>query len=290
MALVPNFNRIINLHFLSASDSPTIINDIVCPLSGRKPNIEINGQLSTNNNLHALNIKVKNLYLENLSQQYGSIRVVAGYKNQPKIAMTGSIMSIFPETPGPEGTTVIQCVSGKFENWLDKYINLNLDAGFTLQQAILLITKSLGLDTPDIDLNIGVKTSPVSLQIQDKAAFVIPELKKLFPNVEIVTQSNKISAWANNSPSSKLAQELKFLSAPPQLVAGNGNNCMAWITAPWDPSLKPGDKIKIDQRTFSLKNALAVPKDSGTYVINTIDFHFSTVGKINQMTILAGAL
>lgn len=290
MALIPNWSRIINIKFLSASNNPQVINNIICPLTGRKPNIEIQGQISTDNILPSFNIKIKNLYFENLSQQYGNIRVEAGYRNQVKVAFTGSIISIFPEEPSPEGTVVIQCIGGNMEHWLDEYININLPERFTLKEAITTLTQKLQLESPDIDISVVAKSSNVPLQIQAKATTIINELKRIFSDVEIIAYSNKISVWPKKAQPMKLPRELNYLSAPPQLIAGEDKNALAWITAPWDPNLRPGDLVKINQNVFSIKNTLAKPSDTGTYVIQTIDFHFSTVGKINRMTILGAAV
>lgn len=290
MALIPDFNRIINLQFLSANYSPTLVSDIICPLNGRKPNIEIVGKITPDDILDSFNVTIKNLYLENLSQQYGKLRVTAGYKNQPKVAFTGSIVSIFPEKPSPEGSTVIQCISGNLESWLNKYINIDLPQGFTLTQTLLLITQKLGIDAPYIPSNLASLQSQIPLQIQDKAAEAIHAIKKCFPTIKIKTFSNKITVWDSSLINTgTLPKELKYLSAPPQLIAGEKGESLAWITAPWDPSLRPGDLIKINQRSFVSQTAFGIPRTEGIYNVLSIDFHFSTVGQINQMTILGEA-
>ena len=76
MALgLPNFNRIIDVSFITATESKydsrgfslngvADQRSIVCARHGRKPDIEITGTFTTTDYLPVFNISLKNLYLE----------------------------------------------------------------------------------------------------------------------------------------------------------------------------------------------------------------------------------
>ena len=164
MAVKGNFNRIINLTLNKSSYddkgfkalTPTFIR---CPVRGRKPKIEINGTWTTDVDMPAFNITIQNLYIDILKDQYSSVEVECGYEGNTK-TIQGDIITMYQESPGPEGKTVIQCVYGRLQQWLDATVSLNFEAGTPIGAVLDSIKDKIKAER----LMFGVKAAALSLK------------------------------------------------------------------------------------------------------------------------------
>lgn len=282
-----NYNRIIDLTLITSDNKEK---HITCPRHGRKPAIEINGNYTTANSLPAFNVTVKNLYLEIKDQNYSRLKVTAGYADGSTDTFEGSIMSLYQESPGPEGQTVIQCYMGQAQNWLDANVDLNYEPGTTLQTILEDLQKTLKAT--------GVRTGQFKakyLQIKDKfewnatARGALTKLQKTFEDDGLVVfvRNNYLCAVCAPGADYINAHNLEYLSAPPQEnVGGEDGAYYTTVTAPWNPELRIGDILRIPSKVY-IRNLVQVGGASKTQTIQvtTISFHFSTTGSANSMTV-----
>lgn len=284
-----NFNKIINLYFLSSSGIKDERASIVCPTKGRKPYIEIVGQFAPQDITKAINIKIKNLYMDFSKNKYQRVVVEAGYLNGRKVAIEGDILYMFQSTPGPESETIIQCLGVKYEPWIKKTVNLDFSKGCTILQVLSEISKILGFKSPTVSSSI-TQAITVPFYFNGLIKDVIPEIKKTFSsiykNLMITINDDRISAFLLGEPKPTKTHILNYLSSPPQIVGGGDNSVSVTVTAPWSPTIRPGDKVIVNTGFYTTTNSLLNTQEQMTIQVNTLDFHFSTVGSINQMKIM----
>lgn len=283
------FNKIINIKFLTDAGIEEPLASIICPEKGRKPNIEIVGQLAPQDITKAINVKIKNLYMDSPSNKYQRIRIEAGYTNSKKFVLEGDILYMFQSSPGPESETVIQCLGVKYEPWLNKTINLSYDKGCTVWQVLKEISKTLGFKSPTVSSSI-TQIINVPFYFNGLVKDVVPEIKKAFSsvykNLMITINDDRISAFLLGESVVARTHKLNYLSSPPQIVGGGDNSVTVTVTAPWSPEIRPGDKVIVDTGFYTTSHSLSNTQEQMTIQVNTLDFHFSTVGSINQMTIM----
>ena len=278
------FNRIIDLTFFTNTGQ---VRRVICPRRGRKPSIEINGTYTDRSTLTTLNIAVKNLYLDLTDTTYTKLRIDAGYEGNT-VPIEGTIQTIYQESPGPDGTTVIQLQLAKLGDWLDEYIDLNYEAGTPLVTVLNSIKTKLKIS----QLKTGVEA--VTLKLENPflhhgaAREAITKLESIFEDKElsIFVRSNRLCAVCGNKDIAKV-HVLQYMSAPAQPnTGGEKGTYYTTITAPWMPELDLFDELIIPTRTYvkDFKLVAGVIKKQKIRV-SKLSFHFSTTGSANQMTI-----
>ncbi len=290
------FNRIISLRLNRAGNdkainarekvSPTCI---ICPPKGRKPNIEINGTWTTDVDLPAFNIAIKNLYLNILTAQYTSVEVEVGYEGNT-VVINGDILTMYQETPGPEGRTIIQCVYGRMQQWLDANVSLNYDAGTSLEDILSSLKNSIKADrvrTGNVAKTLTLKTP---LQFDGKARAAMSKLCEIFQEdrLAVFMVGMEIRAIClTKGDFIEAPQVLQYMSAPPQENTGDeAGSFYTTITAPWMPKLSIGNILEIPSRVY-IRNYATVGGSSKTQKIQvtSLSFHFGTTGGTNSMTV-----
>lgn len=282
-----NFNRIIDLTLYLENEDEY---HIYCPKHGRKPSIEITGNYTTENYLPAFNVTVKNLYLELKDQKYTRLKVKAGYAEGSSDVFEGSILSLYQESPGPEGRTVIQCMMGQVQSWLDESVQMNYDAGTSLE--VLLSDLQKALHTTGVRTG---QTDAKNLQLKERfewdgpARGAIGKLRKEFEDEKlcVFVRNNYLCAVCMPGNDNVQAHKLEFLSAPTQSnVGGAEGSYYTTVTAPWNPELRIGDLLRIPSKTY-IKNYGLVGGESNeqTIQVTTLSFHFATTGSANSMTV-----
>lgn len=284
---IQNYNRIIDIYFLNKYDMP--VKFIKCARRGRKPTIEINGNLYAGGSIPVFNITIKNLYLELTKELiYPKIKVVAGYENNTT-EIVGTILTMYQEGPGPEGTTVIQCIQGQMQNWMNTYIQLEYEAGTPIVTPLTKIATTLGLNPPRFGKKAGTLPLKEKLLFDGMARNAIDKLTKMFEDEElaIVQRNNTLCAFSIKNNDFIEAHKLEYISAPPQMNTGDeaGANYTT-VTAPWMPKLNPGDLLEIPAWAY-MKNftLVGLGKNKQRITVTAIQFHFSTTGGANSMTV-----
>ena len=280
------WNKVIDLYFLDENKTQLAV--LKCPRFGRKPSIEVTGELYPTLSGNGFNVTVKNLYLDTIVRGAQKIRMVAGYAGSESLSLEGDIAYIHQASPAPEGSTVIQCMPTSTAEWITTPITLNLEKGYTLEAALKRISKQLNFRQSLISPNAILLTSNEALQFQGTCQNALERLKQSFSNVQLANMGDIIQAHITGDTAGKVIHDISFLSAPPEIKAGTQTTVSgATITAPWIPSLKPGDVIRFNTRFYQsvqlLRNFAA---DQTILEILQLNFHFATVKAINQMTIV----
>lgn len=298
---IKNYNRIINLKFYNTRNDKRPGYEITCPLRGRKPDIEITCQLLPSAIAQAINIRVKNLYLDLAQNSYAFIEVEAGYEGNLTLAFRGSILYMFRESPGPQSTTVIECLLSDLGNWQDTYLDIDVDQNATLKDIMEEVSNKLGLAPPIISEAVAGRTIKENqFALVGKAVTVVNEIKNRFSFTGPKADNGAGLVIVYDEPRFKVYEEgqsanfhnkwnLNLLSTPPQLVGGGSQAVVATITAPWVPNMKPGDEVTINTNYYTTSHVIVYSQPQITMLINTMTIHFSTVKGINEM-ILQGSV
>ena len=294
-----NFNRIINLKLNAksrvqyvgselATVNPAAL-EIKCPVRGRKPAIEINGTWTTDVDLPAFNITIKNLYVDLSKEQYTTVEVEVGYEGNT-ISIIGDIITMYQESPGPEGKTIIQCVYGRMQQWLEAAVDLKYDAGTNLDVILTAIQQAIKADTKRIGTIAQSLVLKEPLQFNGTARAAMTYLNNVF-------QEDKLSVYMKGTELRAICVAkgdfveaplvLEYMSAPPQENAGDdAGSYYTTVTAPWMPKLSIGNMLTIPSRVY-VRNFATVGGTGKTQNIQvtTLSFHFGTVGGVNSMTV-----
>ena len=293
------FNRVIDISFITDSISKydtrgfklNHIADqrtIVCPRNGIKPDIQINGTLGSDNNLWAFHIMLKNFYYDLRTEQYSRVKVRAGYANKA-ITFEANILNMYQQSPGPEGTTVIECIYGNVtQKWLDATVDLNYNTNTKLTEILSSIKTKLNAT----DLALGLKAKMLTLkepfQFEGSAREALVRLEQRFQenHLQLFMRGDKLCAVCLTEGDSINQYVLQYLSAPPQQNPGDEQGTWTTqITAPWMPEVMPGDQLSIPLQTY-IRNGMLVGGASKLQKLHVtkMSFHFGTKSSINQMT------
>ena len=295
-----NFNRIIDISLSGSSiryvgstlGKVSYTKSIVCPRHGRKPEIEINGTFTTKDYLPAFNITIKNLYLDLQKEQYTKIKVSCGYAGNV-IPIEGTILSMYQESPGPDGRTVIQCQAGNLTDWLEANVQLNYKAGTSLTEILGAIKSKLkapqvviGNEARELKIKTGEK-----FMHDGSAREAMTKLEKVFEEERLAVFMREQTLCAIClTTGDKVGEEvLQYMSAPPQPNTGDERGTYyTTITAPWMPKLQIGDILTIPSRVYMSNYGMVGLAGTGKtqkIQVTSISFHFGTTGSTNSMTV-----
>lgn len=277
---VKSLNRIIDLEIFDQSGKSLYA--LKCPRSGRKPNIHISALLTGTSTVSAFTVKVRNLYIDN-TQEFGSIKVVAGYEHSTAVAFLGSIQTIYQEEPGPESSVVIQCTVGSWRKWTEDTVELEMDEKYTISDALSKISNIAGFNAPIIGPGLS-SYSPTKLLHQGSVSDAIHIIREQFPDVLIMYLDNRLYAWKNDGDNGMPTIKLDSMKTPPQAIAGE--NGLSWvnITSMWDPEVKPGSTVEFNSGYYKSKLRSSASATSTMSVVS-MSISFSTVGSDNQMVL-----
>jgi hypothetical protein len=261
---------------------------IICPRFGIKPDIQINGTLGADGNLWALHIMIKNFYYDLRTEQYSKVKIRVGYANKP-ITLEANILNMYQQTPGPEGTTVVECLYGNVaQKWLDTMVDLNYPKDTSLTDIIKAIKTKLNATNIHMGVKAGALKLDSPLQFEGSARNALTELEKRFQDKHLQTfmRGDVLCAICLTEGDCVSQHVLQYLSAPPQQNPGDSQGTWTTqITAPWMPEVMPGDEIIIPLQTY-IRNGQLVGFGSKMQRLHVtkMSFHFGTKGSINQMT------
>ena len=282
------FNRIIDLAFFTGDGDAVYVK---CPRHGQKPKIEINGTFTTGTgggmNLPVIDITAKNLYLDLRNHQYSRIRIKAGYANN-LITIDAEINTMFQEGPGPEGTTVIQCLHGSVSSWLDSYVKLSFKSGTKIEEVINAIKTKLKVTDVIIGKVAREQSLPVLFQYQGTARGAMSYLEQLLADKKLMVfmQGTTLCAVCCLKGDYVKSHILQYLSATPQQNPGDEEGMYrTQITAPWMPELNLGDMLESPSQVYIKNGSLVGGANKRQKMIVTgLSFHFGTTGSVNSMT------
>lgn len=268
------FNKLINITFKGDFDTFTIRT----PKNGRKPNISISGELSTQTMISQLEIKITNLYTSKPLTDYKEVIVEAGYESSMSTVIVGTITGVYTSKPGPDKETTILCNTANLTEWIDTTVNLKLTEGTPLLTVAEQLSTALGFKPAYVGASVKTKTLPAPLLINGTARQAIEELKKML-DLLIVINSNQLFFYSEQAEELSVTHTLKFLTQAPQYSGEEVSIC-----APWIPNIKPKDKVKFPNNFYSLTNGLTQLDLFQTMQVASIQFTFGTIAE-NEMTI-----
>ena len=298
MAGLIQFNRFINV-MLYGADGTFVIKT---PEAGRKPEVSVHGLLMSSDYAKDFEIRVTNLYSEVDLSLFNRISVTAGYYGRTSMSLDGSISVLYTEQPGPDRVTVIKCFIGNAEQIINATCNIELPAGSTLKVILDEITNSMNRAVvpestnaiktiwrePQIDPALAGLVCNSKLSHNGTVKDLMPLLKQIFPGVYIVFENNQLVAYDPEIPygSGKLVP-VTNIQSPPSYTAGH-----VIVTAPWEPSLKPGDVMSLPAsiRTMGVREASATMRAARKglkklWRVISVQFDFSTTGNQNKMIV-----
>lgn len=275
----PLFDKIINVQLVQKSGVSTYI---PCPKTGRKPTISVSGKILPSPILSELTLRVTNLLTGDTPlDAYKYLKIEAGYADSLSATIEGEVVNAYQETPGPDGVTIFHMLLGYFTNWVNVTGSLQWPAGTSIN-TILQSCATL--------LEMTVKTTlPESLQSAVPYSFsgsVGKFLSDMATALGFTVYPNGpylMAFYANED--TRLYHSIKYLTTPPRHEAYGYN-----LTAPWDPTVRPGDIVVVDTRyvrqTFG---GAQVGNPTTNFIVQTVSFDFSTTDETNSMVILATA-
>lgn len=293
-----NFNRIIDISFITSAASKYdsrgfALNGIAdqrsiyCPRHGRKPEIEINGTFTTKDYLPVFNITVKNLYLDLQKEQYAKVKVSCGYDGNT-IPIEGTILTMYQESPGPDGKTVIQCKMGNLTDWLEANVDLNFDTGTAITDILDAIKTKLKVSQVIIGNEARTLNLKEKFMHNGSAREGMAKLAKVFEenNLAVFMRENKLIAICLATGDKVGEEVLQYMSAPPQPNTGDkAGTYYTTITAPWMPKLQIGDILTIPSRVYMRNFGMVGNGKTQRIQVTAISFHFGTTGSTNSMTV-----
>ena len=293
-----NFNRFINV-MLYGADGTFVIKT---PKVGRKPEVSVHGLLMSSDYAKDFEVRVTNLYSEVNLALFNRIQVTAGYVGKPALALDGSISIIYTEQPGPDRVTVIKCFIGNAEQIINATCNIELPPGSTLQVILQEITDSMNRAIvpdstntvqavwaePQIDPSLASMVCSSKLSHNGTVKDLMPLLKQIFPKADIVFGNNRLIAYDPEVPfGAGNLIPITHIQSPPSYTAGH-----VIVTAPWEPSLKPGDIMSLPAsiRTMGVREASATLQAAKKglkklWRVISVQFDFSTTGNQNKMIV-----
>lgn len=270
-----NFNKLINLTFQTSTGKKFFI---MTPKRGIKPQIEISGNLTMEGYSHTIEVRVTNLFTDSIEGDITSLSIEAGYEGEMSAGVYGAVQTVYTETPGPDKVTVLSCVSAAYDAWINKTINMKLEAGYALETAIIQVTQALGYEPAIVDASISASTCAAPLMFNGRCSEAVSKIKEAFPGVTIIVDGKKLRVFPTEQKrSAAVIHNLALLSQAPQFSGGTVS-----IVAPWNPMIKPGDFIHFPTK-FSRLSLGAITTDIAE--VNSIQFHFATNTDVNEMII-----
>lgn len=277
------FNKIIHLEFLD--DNGNVKTAIKCPKKGRKPSIEITGQFTETGCVPALNIRVKNLYIEEIGGDFPAVRVTAGYDDSTS-TFDCSVFNMYQEAPGPESMVVIQAILG---GHLDKFLNNTVSGlvqeGGSLEDAIKIVSDAFEFDAPYIDKKASKLKTETQLCLDGTAREALRKIKEAFPSIVTTIASNKIKVYSLDDLPQEAVSRIDYMSAPVQLTGGKNNVTSAVVTGPWVPSLRCGEPVEFPTKFYAGRTGVSSSSGMTVMTPNNIQFQFSTTGTANKMVV-----
>ena len=279
-----NFNKIIDVSFIT--NGIGIQRSIVCARRGRKPDIEITGTFTTRDYLPVFNVAIKNLYLDLQKEQYAKLKVSCGYEGNT-IPLVGTILTMYQESPGPEGRTIIQCQLGNLTDWLEANVQLNFEAGTSITEILNAIKSKLKATQVITGTKAKTLTLKEKFMHDGTAREAMAKLSKVFEGDQLAVFMREQTLIAIClATSDKVGEEmLQYMSAPPQENTGDeAGTYYTTITAPWMPKLQVGDVLVIPSRVYMRNFERVGTGKTQKIQVTNINFHFGTI-KANQMTV-----
>lgn len=301
---VRTFDKYVNLHFYTTpvittsfgpafSQATKAVKSIITPDVGRKPTIRVLGKWVTKLDIQQMEIRVTNLLVDEPLSNFGSIvkpgyvTLEAGYRGGLDTSIAGQIINSYQETPGPDGITVFVMQLGRYDDWISATLARNYSAGALLPSVLQDVCSALGVNLRYSDnLDKGL-TLPHPINHSGLAkdllyrlaqAFIHYDSEGNFDGLRLMPIGNDLFAFPGDRGTGQIYQ-LDYVSFAKHNAAGFD------IQAPWIPSVRPMDTVKVDPRYFRQDIGGSISTPGNLFVVYSVQFEFCTDDDTNQMTL-----
>ena len=204
--------------------------------------------------------------------------------------MEGSILSVYQESPGPDGRTILQCQLGQLSTWLDATIQVTFDAGTSIQTVLEKFKSTIGAHQVVIGKskaqNLKLKT------IYEHDGTIRDGLTKLQnqfadEKLYVFLRNDTLCAVCITTEDYIASHKLQYLSAPVQPNAGTEDGGYMTLTGPWLPQLSMGDMLEVPAKVY-MRYLTTVNRNAGNSIfiqVSEMSIHFGTTGGVNSMTV-----
>ena len=275
----PLFDKIINVRLIQNNGDTDYVQ---CPKIGRKPSINISGKILPSPVLSDIDLRMTNLFTGDTPlDAFKYLEIQAGYSGSLGATIRGEVVNAYQETPGPDGVTVFKMLLGGFTNWTNVTISNQWQSGTKVSTVLQFLADQLQLT-----LN---STLDASLTLQTNWAFTglardfVIQISQVL-NINLYPAATFLVAFAIGG-NTGVEHVINYLITPPRHEAYGYN-----FTAPWDPTMRPGDICVVDTRYMRQTYGGAQLGNSQTrFITQTISFDFGTMDESNSMIVLAVA-
>lgn len=305
---------------VSGSQGGYIVRDsvhIMCPETGPKPGISFSVNLLPGTACYELVLKICNLNLDLDIRKVNTIIVTAGYRTEGfSQTFKCSVFSNYEESPNPDGVTVFRCIAVGDTDVFTRNCPITvqyLGGTCTIGSTINAVCSTLGLTAHNLLLpeysSLQISMSVMNT-VSDNATALLDWLRKVVTQrIELAERGTKERPvvmihrdYQNNLfvyCVNRRNVEDRLLVTLPDLDAVKGatfNGVALTLKALWNPKITPGVSFTMQPNIINganLPNTLdksAYGNDARQqYMFRciTASIAFSTVGKENEMTILA---
>lgn len=289
------FDKIINIYLMD--ENKNVIDQVVCPQYGRKPDISLSGQFIPCGQVMGQELRIRNFTPRFPLSDYKWFSVKAGYAQSVDIPVQlcfeGQIFNAYTERPGPDGITYFYILLGNYTELLQaksstytRSIGKFFKKGVSLAGVVENIANALGMDGSKIyldkDRQLPAGFAPTGVVKDD-----LQKLKEMFPTLGFDFQNNYLIVF-NTEPNdgqvgkySSNYHEIKYVISPPKKDAAG-----LTVIAPWNPQIRPGDYVRINSVYMKQTFGGAMVETQVKFCVLSIDYQFATVSEENSMTLI----
>ena len=277
------YDRLIDVKLIREDGSSVTIKT---PRTGPKPSITLSGSF-TANVIYDAELKMTNFYTpaDLLTPTGGSaykwIEITCGYKSGMMTPITGQIWVAYQDKPSPDGVTTFQFFTGFADAWMTQVVSSSEEAGVPLNDALRRVCSQLKVGKDTVTLKTEVYdslllTAPIK-EDTNLSDFCI-RLGRAY-GVSILPEGKQLRVTYSGLAENSLApvHELLFYNDVKKTAA------TLTVTAPFDPSVRPSDYIKIEPKYMSSDLSGMFATFGSDFRVLKESFSFGTTDGGNRM-------
>lgn len=284
MGKIDLYDRVINVKLIRADGGFV---EIKTPKTGPKPSITLSGSF-TANIIYNATLQMTNFYTpislltRDGQSSYKWVEVTCGYKNTLMTPITGQILTAFQDKPSPDGVTTFTFFTGFIDDWTTKSITLDEKEGTTLNAVVDHICSQLSSKTPITRQSYVEDTVVLVAPIKDQGtlADVCLHLGRAY-GVCILPEGKALRVTYSGVGEHKLypIHELLYYTDVKKTAA------TLTVTAPFDPSIRPNDYIRINPKYLSSDLSGMYVNYGNEFMVLNEFFTFGTTDGGNRMVL-----
>ena len=278
------FDKFINISFQDINGK--VLYSIVNPLSGRKPDIRLNGSFLPSNIVMAQELRIRNFPPNQKLSDYSGFIIEAGYYgtnyNKTSALIQGQIQMAYQESPGPDGDTFFHILLGKFSQITTNILSPGsyYPVGSNYVQMLTDLCKAMGYTEVFFNTLDKSLVTPISYDANGLAKDCLNTVLSWYPRYRMRIDGNRV-VFYDNKVGTGITHKINWVTSPPRRDASG----LSFI-APWNPAIRPGDIVDIDAKFMSTSYGGAVSSPTTKFIVLSVEYSFSTVGNENSMTVM----